>query len=608
MRLLFLFLTLFSLTILSAQNGRVTGVVTGDGAPLIGVSILQEGTTNGTVTDVDGSFSIYVGSPRDSVKLVFSYIGYGEQSRWVTKSTTQLKVDLTASSQMLDEVVVRTFRVPLMQQDNTSSGQTITSEELRKLPTRRHRRKANKRTNPPAKETTPTGNVYDKIVANEFINTRKEPVSTLSTDVDRAAYANVRSYLRRGQLPPADAVRIEEMINYFPYETPRRDANAPIELLADVIPCPWRDTARLLRVTATAPRPTANTAVNHNLVFLLDVSGSMQGPGRLPLVKQSIRMLTRQLTANDRISIVVYAGAAGLVLPPTPAGDTATIFTALDRLRAGGSTAGAAGIELAYQTATAAFLPNGNNRVVLATDGDFNVGTRSQDALVKLIEAKRETGVYLTVLGFGHGNYHEGRMQALAGHGNGNHGYIDSPLEARKLLVEEFHGTINTVAKDVKLQLAFDPRYVRRYRLIGYENRLLATEDFDDDTKDAAEMGEGHQVTALYELELTRKAHNNRDLGELRLRYKAATGGPSKKLTLGYGLGRRATAVSARDARWAAAVAEFGLLLRDSPHRGAADWSGLLVRARANVGPDPDGYRAEMIELVERAAALVEVK
>ncbi|MEL6276889.1 MAG: von Willebrand factor type A domain-containing protein, partial [Bacteroidota bacterium] len=392
-------------------------------------------------------------------------------------------------------------------------------------------------------------------------------------DVDRAAYANVRRFITQDQLPPADAVRTEEMINYFRYTDPSPSGEDPVAMRTELTDCPWNAKHELLRVGVRAKSLAAESVPPANLVFLLDVSGSMASPDKLPLLKTSLKMLADNLRPADKVSIVVYAGAAGLVLPPTPGDNRPAIVEALDKLNAGGSTAGGAGIELAYKTAAANFIPGGNNRIILATDGDFNVGVSDQKALVKLIEEQRKTGVFLTVLGFGSGNYQEGTMQELADHGNGNHAYIDSPAEAQKVLVDEFGGTLYTVAKDVKLQLVFDSSRVAAYRLIGYENRLLNTEDFDDDTKDAAELGAGHAVTVLYEIVPQQNADEQSAIGELRLRYKKPTGGKSKKMTTAIPAELVSYGQASLDIRWAAAVAEFGMLLRKSQYKGVANWA-----------------------------------
>ncbi|HRI62536.1 MAG TPA: VWA domain-containing protein, partial [Saprospiraceae bacterium] len=393
---------------------------------------------------------------------------------------------------------------------------------------------------------------YNPIVENPFQDTRQANISTFSIDVDAASYANVRRFLNDGMLPPTDAVRIEEMINYFDYQYNAPAAQHPFDVYTEVAPCPWEPNHRLLLVGLQGKTMDTGQLPASNLVFLVDVSGSMNEPDKLPLVQQSLNLLTEQLRPNDRVAIVVYAGAAGLVLESTPGTEKSKIKAAIGELHAGGSTAGGAGISLAYATVRKNFIPNGNNRVVLCTDGDFNVGTSSEQELIKLIESERESGTYLTVLGFGTDNYQDGKMQSLADKGNGNHGYIDQLSEAKKMLVREFGGTLFTIAKDVKLQVHFNPQQVAGYRLIGYENRLLATEDFNDDTKDAGEMGAGHRVTALYELIPTGQALpplskidsalvvaikpdksvkiNADDLFVVQLRYKQPTGSAPSQL------------------------------------------------------------------------------
>lgn len=468
---------------------------------------------------------------------------------------------------------------------------------------------------------------YNPIVENPFQDSRLANISTFSIDVDAASYANVRRFINDGMLPPPDAVRIEEMINYFDYQYNVPQAQHPFEVYTEVSPCPWEPKHRLLLIGLQGKTMDNGQLPASNLVFLVDVSGSMDEPDKLPLVQQSLALLTDQLRPNDRVAIVVYAGAAGLVLQSTPGADKLKIKAAIGELQAGGSTAGGEGIRLAYETARKHFIPNGNNRVVLCTDGDFNVGVSSEQELVKLIEKERESGIYLTVLGFGTGNYQDGKMQSLADKGNGNHGYIDQLSEAKKMFVREFGGTLFTIAKDVKLQLHFNPQQVAGYRLIGYENRLLATEDFHDDTKDAGEMGAGHRVTALYELIPTGQPLpplstldsalvvviepdksvkiKPDDLFVVQLRYKQPSGTATSQL-LEYRL--NALALDRRDEsdnfKIASAVAEFGLLLRDSKFKGNASWAHALARAREAAKNDAGGYRAELAALVGKAGKL----
>lgn len=634
---LFLFFTVVTITFAQVStdciSGTVVGKDSGEPLPFATVQFFLDGQfLNGKTTDLDGKFSVCGLPEGKKVDLQIDYTGYATaEVTGVLVGKIMGHIALDNSEVILEEIVVREFRKPLINQDNTTSGQAVSSEQIRNLPTRNVNQVSNVAAGASSAKEGRKVNIrgsranatqyyvdgvrvsasqaitrdpevaeqYNGIAENIFKLTKDENISTISTDVDRAAYANIRRFLNSGQLPPADAVRSEEMINYFNYEDPNPETKNDIALRTEFMTCPWNPQNQLLRVSAKT-MPIANADVPaSNLVFLLDVSGSMNSSNKLPLVKQSLKLLTQSLRQEDKVSIVVYAGAAGLVLPATS--DPATIIAALDKLSSGGSTAGGAGIELAYKTAAENFIQGGNNRIILATDGDFNVGISDQSALVSLIEKKRETGIYLTVLGFGSGNYQEGTMQLLADKGNGNHGYIDSPAEARKVLVEEFGGTLYTVAKDVKLQLEFDKKAIASYRLIGYENRLLNTEDFDDDTKDAAEMGAGHNVTVLYEIVPARGFNQTQVMADLRLRFKPNTGGKSKKITVPVGTEYIPENMTSNDLRWSAAVAEFAMLLRGSEHKGEANWAHCLEMAKNARGSDANGYRAEMIGLVEAA-------
>ena len=465
---------------------------------------------------------------------------------------------------------------------------------------------------------------YDVIDENPFLSTRSNPRSTFSIDVDRASYGNVRRFLTAGTLPPRDAVRIEELVNYFPYEYSEPTREHPVAVTADVMRAPWQPEHRLVRIALQARRVDTAKMPPANLVFLIDVSGSMMDPNKLPLVQQSLRLLVNELRAIDRVAIVVYAGNAGLVLPSTSGDRKAEILAAIDRLEAGGSTAGGAGIKLAYDVAQQNFIREGNNRVILATDGDFNVGASSDAELVELITRRRAEGSYLTVLGFGTGNVKDAKMEKLADKGNGNYAYIDNLLEARKTLVHEMGGTLLTVAKDVKLQIEFNPARVKAYRLIGYENRLLRDEDFTDDTKDAGEIGSGHSVTALYEivpvgakspvairesapLRYTREsvsttARASDELLHVALRYKPPTS--SKSIEIDQPL-RDADASTSSEFRFAAAVASFGMLLRHSPNAGRSSMEDVIAMADGAKGRDEFGYRAEFVQMARRAQQLL---
>ena len=464
---------------------------------------------------------------------------------------------------------------------------------------------------------------YDHIDENPFRSPRAAPLSTFSVDVDRASYSNVRRFLERGQLPPKDAVRVEELVNYFPYDDAAPSSRGgPFRVSTEVAAAPWNPRHDLVRVALRARDVDMRRAAPSNLVFLIDVSGSMNGAGRLPLVKESLALLMHQLREQDRVAIVVYAGNAGLVLPSTSGDDKQRILAALDGLEAGGSTAGGAGIRLAYDVAQKNFIVGGTNRVILCTDGDFNVGQSSDGELVNLIEQRRKEGSYLTILGFGMGNYKDAKMEKLAGAGNGNYGYIDDLLEARKMLVTEMGGTLVTVAKDVKLQVEFNPDRVQAYRLLGYEDRLLRDEDFSNDAKDAGDVGAGHTVTALYEVvprgvpldvtlpdvaalryqapPVSERAAND-ELLHVALRYKAPDGERSQLETYPVRDERRNASESMR---FASAVAGFGMLLRESPLADDLTWDRVLDLARGAKGRDEEGYRADFIRLAERAAAL----
>ncbi len=467
---------------------------------------------------------------------------------------------------------------------------------------------------------------YSKIDENAFKQVKADPLSTFSIDVDPASYANMRRFLNSGQLPPKDAVRIEELINYFDYAYAQPDDGRPFAVHTEVAECPWNQGHRLVRIGLKGKEIALDKLPPANLVFLIDVSGSMQDPAKLPLLKAAFKLLVNQLRPQDRVAIVVYASAEGLVLPSTPGSDKKTILEMLDKLEAGGCTAGAAGIQLAYKTAKENFIKNGNNRVILATDGDFNVGVSSTGELIRMIEQKREEGIYLSVLGFGAGNLKDSRMEQLADKGNGNYAYIDNITEARKVLVSQMGGTLFTIAKDVKIQVEFNPARVKAYKLIGYENRLLNKEDFNDDKKDAGELGSGHTVTALYEIipagsqeevpgvdplkyqetKVSPTASKSSELMTVKLRYKLPAENESKLISKIIMDRNGEMAEASEDFRFAAAVAEFGLLIRDSEFKGNASYGQALALARGAKGQDKEGYRAEFIKLAETARLLAQ--
>jgi Ca-activated chloride channel family protein len=472
---------------------------------------------------------------------------------------------------------------------------------------------------------------YAAIYENAFLDSKSNPLSTFSIDVDGASYSNVRRFLQEGRLPPSDAVRIEEFINYFDYDYPQPSGSDPFSIATEVAATPWNPGTKLVHIGLQGRRMDSGKLPPNNLVFLIDVSGSMGTPDKLPLLKNGFRMLIDQLRPQDRISIVVYAGAAGMVLPPTGGSDKETIRESLDRLQAGGSTAGGAGLMLAYQAARESFIPGGSNRVILATDGDFNVGVSSDAELVKLIEEKRKSGVFLSVLGFGTGNLKDAKMEQLADKGNGNYFYIDNINEARKVLVEKMAGTLYAIAKDVKLQIEFNPATVKSYRLIGYENRALAAEDFNDDRKDAGELGAGSNVTALYEIvpavpdrpkvdplkyrnDGSRRPWNwgfsggksaDGELLTVKFRYKQPDGSTSRLLSRVLRSNDAAWQDASENFRFSAAAAGFGLVLRGSRYRGNLDLDKVASIARGARGRDLQGHRAEFIGLVETAETLM---
>jgi Ca-activated chloride channel family protein len=475
---------------------------------------------------------------------------------------------------------------------------------------------------PPASPVDFNTESYDRVNENAFLDVIKNPLSTFSIDVDTASYTNVRRFITDGRLPPRDAVRIEELVNYFTYDYPQPSKGEPFSFTTELTEAPWKSGNRLLLIGLQGVRIPLEKLPPANLVFLIDVSGSMEEENKLPLLVKSFKLLVGQLRPQDRVAIVVYAGRAGLVLPSTSGGEKRTILAALDSLHAGGSTAGGQGIELAYKVARENFMKNGNNRVILATDGDFNVGASSDAEMERLIEEKRKDGVFLSVLGYGMGNYKDSKMQKLADRGNGNYAYIDTLLEAKKVLISQFGGTLMTIAKDVKLQVEFNPAKVKAYRLIGYEKRMLRTEDFADDKKDAGELGSGHTVTALYEIvpadgagagsrELTYQttrvkdsAKTSAELATIRFRYKKPQADVSKELVRKIPAAVTKPDKAGNTINFAAAVAEWGMLLRNSEHKGNASYAQVLGLARAAKGADDEGYRAEFIRLVEMSELL----
>ncbi|MDJ0366333.1 von Willebrand factor type A domain-containing protein [Hymenobacter sp. H14-R3] len=642
-----------SIVPVSAATRTLTGRVTdskGQGLP--GVTVLLKGTRLSTSTNADGRY-VLAGLPAQGARLLFSFVGFTTQEVAVPAGSAPLNVVLRADNKTLSEVVVS--------RSTRAAGAPRPSAKSRPLPAPRilfTRPQVSTQAMPdqveladqsappqveyytnatppvaayPARAEAGAGDTYAKIKENAFHPVGNEPLSTFSLDVDNASYSNVRRFLNEGQLPPRDAVRVEEMLNYFRYELPAPAANAaaPVRISAELSDCPWAAGHQLARIGIQAKKIETASLPPANLVFLVDVSGSMMDADRLPLIRSGLKLLVRQLRPQDHVALVAYAGAAGLVLPPTAGSQQNTILEAIDRLEAGGSTAGGAGLRLAYSTAQQHFKKEGNNRVILASDGDFNVGESSDAAMEQLIVNQRETGVFLTVLGVGRGNLHDSRMELLADKGNGNYAYLDNLDEARRTLVAQFGGTLFTVAKDVKLQVEFNPARVASYRLIGYENRLLANEDFNNDRKDAGELGAGHTVTALYEIVptgaasplvdklkyqpttyqpgqdvLARSASLTTEVLTVKLRYKEPQGSTSQLLAQPLAGAALPISQASVDQQFAAAVAEFGLLLRQSEQRGTATYASATQLAQAGRGPDADGYRAELLRLVQLAEGL----
>jgi Ca-activated chloride channel family protein len=612
LKYLFLFMAAFISGSAVAQRD-ITGVVTDEARmPISGALVKVKGTKTVTATNSKGYFKI--AAPAHDVILAITAVGYADQQVRVKKDQKTVTVKMVAAviSEDLEVEAAGTAVVeapPPPAQAMGISRKDMSASKSRVM---------NYAYAPQQPHNTED---YSPITENIFHNVKDQPLSTFSIDVDRASYANVRRYLNQGQLPPADAVRVEEMINYFDYQYKAPTGTDPVAIYADMATCPWDAGHQLVRV-ALKGRQVANEKLPpSNLTFLIDVSGSMWSDNKLPLAKQALKALVQQLRPADRVAIVVYAGAAGVVLPSTPGSEKTTILDALEKLQAGGSTAGGEGIKLAYSTAAANLLEDGNNRVILLTDGDFNVGASSDGELEQLITKERSKGIFLSVLGFGMGNYKDNKLEILADKGNGNYAYIDNYEEARRTFVTEFGGTLFTIAKDVKLQLEFNPAYVQSYRLIGYENRMLQNEDFNNDKKDAGEMGAGHTVTALYEivpvggksvgsvdpLKYQQGTANPNYSGEaltVKLRYKAPKSETSQLMTQVLPWKINDLKKAPEDFRMATAVAAFGLLLRNSDHKGDATYEQVLSLARDARGTDQEGYRAEFIQMVKKASLL----
>jgi Ca-activated chloride channel family protein len=620
-------------TVTLQKTGRVAGHVRDQGgAPLPNAQVFIVGTALNALTDSAGAYR-FPAVAEGTVQIRAAFIGYKASQATISVRagrTTTHDFTLEPSNIRLQELTVTgqsaadaAAAAPGVQSPTQAAGVSPGKVESRRNGRADAKRVSDAVPIEPWRWQREPGNTeaYARIEENRFLAAAANPLSTFSIDVDAASYSNVRRFLSQGSLPPVDAVRLEELVNYFSYTYPDRTGNHPFAVTTDVGPCPWAPEHRLVRIGLQAKRIATGDLPPSNLVFLIDVSGSMQSEDKLPLVKQAFRALVQELRQQDRVAIVVYAGAAGLVLPSTSGADKATILQAIDRLEAGGSTAGGAGLRLAYDVARENYLPEGNNRLILATDGDFNVGVSSDAEMIRLVEARREEGTFLTVLGFGTGNIKDTKMEQMADKGNGHYAYIDNFREAHKVFVREFGGTLFTVAKDVKIQVEFNPARVQEYRLLGYENRLLAKEDFADDRKDAGEMGAGHAVTALYEVvpvgatpvalthdslsyqevSLRPSASRSPELMMVRLRYKDPNGSRSRLLSTP--VVDRDTGTST-DQRFASAVAAFALVLRNSEYKGSSNYDLVLALARDARGADTEGYRGEFISMVERARAL----
>ena len=600
--LLFFALTAFTLL----QNRKISGVVKDENQkPLANVIVMVKNTIISAKTDSLGRYTIQV--PDYAKTLIFSMPHYAAKEVRLGTANT---LNVTLAISRIDLTDALSERNQVHRKVSGSYVQMESAAQTFMAPMPRH-------------QPLETEN-YNPINENGFQFASQTPVTTFSVDVDRASYSNTRRFLNSGQMPPVDAVRIEEMINYFDYDYTEPSGEHPIAVSGEMTDSPWNPGLKLLHIGLQAKTvPTKNLPAS-NLVFLIDVSGSMSDQNKLPLLKQAFKLLVDQLRPQDKISIVVYAGAAGEILKPTSGSEKMTIKEALDGLEAGGSTAGGAGIELAYKLAKDNFMKDGNNRVILATDGDFNVGISSEGELQRLIEEKRKEGIFLSIMGFGMGNYKDSHIETLADKGNGNYAYIDNIQEARKEFVQEFGGTLFTIAKDVKVQIEFNPRHVQAYRLIGYENRALKNEEFHDDKKDAGEMGSGHSVTALYEIvpaganssylskndALKYQKTDASDLGKtdemltLKIRYKKPDSDKSILFDMPIKNTSKPLADCSENLRFASAVAEFGLLLRNSEFKGKASYREVVARAKTAFGKDEEGYRSEFVQLVKTAETL----
>jgi Ca-activated chloride channel homolog len=607
---------IIAVILLSADSVReIKGKVTDDhDVPVAGVNVFIKNSSRAVVTDIEGKYRISV-LQSDKI-LVFACAGYRSREIRIENQET-INIVLYAEQAETEDHYIKG---PAVQRIKVASGQ-VASESKKVF-------NYSAPMNYPLNIGDFNTEGYSAIHENGYKDVLKQPISTFSIDVDKASYSNVRRFINMGKIPPTDAVRIEEMINYFSYDYPEPDGKHPFSVYTELSECPWNHGHQLLHIGLKGKSMDKSELPASNLVFLIDVSGSMNFPNKLPLLKSAFELLVKELRSIDRVAIVVYAGAAGVVLKSTPGNNKEVINNSLNQLQAGGSTAGGQGIMLAYKIASDNFIRGGNNRIILATDGDFNVGSSSNAEMERLIEKEREKGVFITVLGFGMSNYKDDKMEIIADKGNGNYAYIDNIQEARKVLVGEFAGTLFTIAKDVKFQLEFNPERVKAYRLIGYENRLLNDEDFNNDKKDAGEMGSGHTVTALYELipagsEETHssidplkyqsnvkpvKADVEAELLTIKLRYKQVDGKTSILYEIPVKVKLLPIANCSDNFRFAASVAEFGMVLRDSEFKAGASYDHLLSLAQSARGIDEEGYRGEFIRLVKTAQTIKEAQ
>ena len=622
---LFLIFAFVGMTFLQSsslmKDRKITGLVTDShtGTAIKGVTVQVHGTSKTSTTNAKGYYTITV-SNVDKL-LVFSHKDYGTQQKRITKAS-KINVALMAALKIIDDIDIEMDE----EEEDISYEISSTAGAGKKIKAKAYRNRTNAYApvmNAVSYDVQPIEHnteEYDVINENKFKAVKSNPLSTFSVDVDRASYANTRRFLNNNQLPQKDVVRIEELINYFHYDYPQPSGVDPFSTNLEMGTCPWNKEHYLVNIGIQGKDIPVEELPASNLVFLLDVSGSMNNANKLPLLKKAFKILVENLRAEDRVAMVVYAGAAGVVLPSTSGKDKDKMVAALEKLSAGGSTAGGEGIDLAYKIAKENFIKEGNNRIILATDGDFNVGQSSDASLVRMIEEKRNDDIFLTILGFGMGNYKDAKMEQLSNAGNGNYAYIDNVLEAKKTLGKEIWGTLFTIAKDVKIQIEFNPAKVKAYRLIGYENRMLAAEDFNNDKKDAGEIGAGHTVTAIYEIipassdekvegvdELEyqdTKIKKSDNLMTLKLRYKQPDGDVSKLITTRVKGNNIKTSGFSNNFAFSASVAQFGMLLRDSEFKGTATYETTLALAKSAKGKDNDGYRAEFIKLIEIAELL----